>query len=272
MITEHDGRHLLGIACDAVNQASELVRTRSPGTLTKKGDRDLTSEVDLAVEKLVRNFLHVKTPEAAFLGEEEGTVVVSNDFLWILDPVDGTINLVHGLPLSAVSLSLVRNGIVQAAVIDLPFIRTRYTALRGYGSYANAKRIHVSRTTTLNTALISLDQYTFNDSNADHENRARLRLAEHLACKAQRVRMFGTSAVELAWMAEGRLDACVMLGNKPWDTSAGVLIAREAGARVLDQDGTDHSWNSAATIAVTPAVETQLITVVQKALAEPATT
>ena len=82
--------------------------------------------------------------------------------------------------------------------------------------------------------------------------------------------MFGTSAIELAWMAQGRLDACVMLGNKPWDTSAGGLIAQEAGARVIDLDGSDHSPDSAATIAVTPALEHDLMSVVQSALADAA--
>jgi len=79
--------------------------------------------------------------------------------------------------------------------------------------------------------------------------------------------MLGASAIDLAWTAEGRLDACIMLGNKPWDTSAGVLIAREAGARVLDHDGSEHSQQSLSTIAVTPRLEAELMAAVQAALA-----
>jgi myo-inositol-1(or 4)-monophosphatase len=95
-----------------------------------------------------------------------------------------------------------------------------------------------------------------------------LRLTERLAHDAQRVRMLGSSAIDLAWTAEGRLDACIQLGNKPWDTSAGVPIAREAGVRVLDHDGSEHSQESRSTIAVTPALETELMEAVHAALTE----
>jgi myo-inositol-1(or 4)-monophosphatase len=185
----------------------------------------------------------------------------------MLDPIDGTVNFLHGLPLCAVSLSLLAENTVVAAVIHLPFIGSHYTAMLGQGAFADDKRLHVSKTSTLANALISIDQYAFGDD-AERKNRWRLRLTERLAQKAQRVRMLGSSAIDLAWTAEGRLDACIQLGNKPWDTSAGVLIAREAGARVLDDDGSDHSQGSRSTIAVTPALEADLMAAVQAALAE----
>jgi myo-inositol-1(or 4)-monophosphatase len=118
--------------------------------------------------------------------------------------------------------------LVVAAVIHLPFIGTQYTALLGHGAFADDRQLHVSNTSTLADALISIDHYAFGED-AARKNRWRLRLTERLAHDAQRVRMLGSSAIDLAWTAEGRLDACIMLGNKPWDTSAGVLIAREAG-------------------------------------------
>jgi myo-inositol-1(or 4)-monophosphatase len=185
----------------------------------------------------------------------------------MLDPIDGTVNFLHGFPLCAVSLSLCDADTVVAAVINLPFIGSQYTALMGQGAYANNKRLRVSQTSTLANALISIDQYTFGDD-AERKNRLRLRLTERLAHDAQRVRMLGASAIDLAWTAEGRLDACIMLGNKPWDTSAGVLIAREAGARVLDHDGSEHSQQSRSTIAVTPTLEADLMAAVQAALTE----
>jgi myo-inositol-1(or 4)-monophosphatase len=135
----------------------------------------------------------------------------------------------------ALGLNQTANTVV-AAVIELPFLGSQYTGLLGHGAYADGKRLRVSETSSLADALISIDQYAFGED-AERKNRLRLRLTERLAHDAQRVRMLGASAIDLAWTAEGRLDACVMLGNKPWDTSAGVLIAREAGARVLDHDG-----------------------------------
>jgi myo-inositol-1(or 4)-monophosphatase len=267
MIGEQDQRQYLAIARRAVAEAAELVRTHTPGKLTEKGDRDPASEVDLAVERFVRDFLHNKTPEIEFLGEEEGGHLAGHGLLWMLDPIDGTVNFLHGFPLCAVSLSLFDADTVVAAVIDLPFIGTQYTAILGQGAYADDRRLRVSQTSTLANALISIDQYAFGDD-AERKNRLRLRLTERLAHDAQRVRMLGASAIDLAWTAEGRLDACIMLGNKPWDTSAGVLIAREAGARVLDQDGSEHSPQSLFTIAVTPALEADLMAAVQTSLAE----
>jgi myo-inositol-1(or 4)-monophosphatase len=267
MISEQDQRHYLAIARRAAAEAAELIRTHAPGRLTEKGDRDPASEVDLAVERFVRDFLHNKTPEIGFLGEEEGGDSTGHELLWMLDPIDGTVNFLHGFPLCAVSLSLCDANAVVAAVIDLPFLGSQYTALLGHGAYADGKRLHVSRTSTLADALISIDQYAFGED-AERKNRLRLRLTERLAQDAQRIRILGASAIDLAWTAEGRLDACIMLGNKPWDTSAGVLVAREAGARVLDHDGTEHSQQSRSTIAVTPLLEAELMAAVQAALAD----
>ena len=266
MTSDLDQHHYLAIARRAVAEAAELVRTHTPGKLTEKGDRDPVSEVDLAVERFVRDFLHNKTPDVEFLGEEEGGQPDGRGLLWMLDPIDGTVNFLHGFPLCAVSLSLVAADTVVAAVIHLPFAGTQYTALLGQGAFADDKRLQASQTSTLADALISIDQYTFGED-AERKNHWRLGLTERLAYDAQRVRMLGSSAIDLAWTAEGRLDACIQLGNKPWDTSAGVLIAREAGARVLDDDGSEHSQQSHSTIAVTPALEAELMAVVRAALA-----
>jgi myo-inositol-1(or 4)-monophosphatase len=104
MISEQDQRHYLAIARRAAAEAAEVIRTHAPGRLTEKGDRDPVSEVDLAVERFVRDFLHNKTPEIGFLGEEEGGNSSGHELLWVLDPIDGTVNFLHGSPLCAVSL------------------------------------------------------------------------------------------------------------------------------------------------------------------------
>lgn len=266
MINSPDGRQLLAIAKQATAIASELVRSESPHILTSKGDRDLTTDVDITVEQFVRNFLRKHTPSIGFLGEESGGTNQSDGLRWVLDPIDGTINFLHGLPLCAVSLSLLQNDITIIGVIDMPFFETQYYALSDHGSYVNDQRLYASTTHTLNTALVSIDQYTFG-ADAKHTNQIRHRLIEHLASHVQRVRILGTSAIDLAWTAHGRLDACIMLGNKPWDTSAGVLIAREAGARVLDLHGANHVADSSTTIAVTPSLEHELMAAVRAALA-----
>lgn len=255
-------KRLLTIAKAAAATARNLVQLGTPRTLTWKGDRNVASDIDVAVETAIRDFLHTQTPGVGFLGEEEGGSKLGEGYQWILDPIDGTINFLHGVPLCAISLSLVHDGITLTSVIDLPFLDAQYSALRGYGSYVNDRRIYVSKTATLHEALVSIDQYTF-DENSTLRNKVRHHLIGELATHVQRIRMIGTSAVDLVWTAHGRFDACILLGNKPWDTSAGVLIAQEAGARVLDLDGSDHSLGSLATIAVTPLIENQLMSIIR---------
>jgi myo-inositol-1(or 4)-monophosphatase len=143
-------------------------------------------------------------------------------------------------------------------VIDLPFLGVRYWAVEHKGAYAGDRRIAASRTARLNEAIVAVGDYAVGVG-ADEKNGLRLALNEQLAGRVQRVRMLGSAAIDLAWVAEGKLDASMTMSNKPWDTAAGVIIAREAGAVVIDQDGSDHTSSSAATIAVAPGVAEELL-------------
>lgn len=265
LLAAADVFRLLEIGQAAVSRASTLIRSQAPQRRIVKADRDLASDIDITAEQLIRDFLQDNTPQIGFVGEEQGSFNASRELCWILDPVDGTINLLHGLPLCAVSLSLVRRDTTLIGIIDLPFFQTQYTAIADCGAYLDNKRLSVSDTTNLTNALVSIDQYNFGE-NSEATNLDRLHLHSHLSSKVQRIRVFGTSAIELAWTAQGILDACIMLGNKRWDTSAGVLIAQEAGARVLDSDGSRHSPSSSATIAVAPGIQADLMTAIQFAL------
>jgi myo-inositol-1(or 4)-monophosphatase len=256
---------LLPVAFDAVALAGELVRTRLPGVVTAKADRrDMASEVHLTVEREVRAFLRDKTPAIGFLGEEEGESGTNDELVWTLDPIDGTANFVRGIPLCAVSLALVDNRRAMLGVIDLPFLHTCYHAAKGEGAYANGKRIHVSSTTSLLDAIVSIGDFAVG-AGATEKNQRRLAVTTLLATRAQRVRMFGSAAIDLAYVAQGRTDAVIMLSNKPWDTAAGVILAREAGARVVDQHGADYTLDSAATIATTPPLLDDVLTIVRDA-------
>jgi myo-inositol-1(or 4)-monophosphatase len=245
---------LLPVALGAAMIASELIRSRGPGRVSFKGERDMASEVDYTVERAVRDFLRERTPDIAVLGEEEGVSGDSgNERLWAIDPVDGTANFVRGIPLCGFSLGLVERGRPVVGVIDLPFLGARYHAAQGAGAFVNDDRIRASGTTDLKDALVSLGDYAFGDG-AEAKNRLRIALTERLAADVQRVRMLGSAAIDLTWVAEGKTDACILLSNAPWDTSAGVIIAREAGARVTDRDGTEHTFDSTATLAMAPSL------------------
>jgi myo-inositol-1(or 4)-monophosphatase len=262
---------LLPIAQEAVALASDLVRTRMPGLLTTKGDRDMATEVDYAVERAVRDFLRDRTPAVAFLGEEEGTSGAGrSELTWALDPVDGTANFVHGIPLCGISLGLLHRTRPVVGVIDLPFLGARYSAAKHTGAYVGDRRIQASMTSNLNDAIVAIGDYAVGEG-AQDKNRLRLLLNKRLAEQVQRVRMLGSAATDLAWVAEGKLDASLTLSNKPWDTAAGVILAREAGALVIDKDGTDHTLHSAATIAIAPGIAKQIAALIADATAELAT-
>ncbi|NRQ31469.1 inositol monophosphatase [Nonomuraea sp. NN258] len=260
-----DAQALLPIAGQAVSIAAEIIRTRAPGVVTSKGDRDMATEVDYAVERAVREFLAQETPEIGFLGEEEGVAHSGDGLLWALDPVDGTANFLHGIPLCGASLGLVDNNMSILGVIDLPFLDLRYSAAEGAGAHANGTHIQVSDVLDLETAIVALGDYAVGD-NAHERNRPRLALTQELAARVQRVRMFGSAVIDLAWVADGRIDANIMLSNKPWDTAAGVIIAREAGAAVVDLDGSPHTMTSHATIAAGPGLVADLVQLISESL------
>jgi len=246
----------LTAAHNAIDVADAILQASRDQSVAFKGDRDPVTETDLAIERAMRDSLHRTTPEAGFLGEETGG---STDGLaWVLDPIDGTANFTHGVPLTAVSLALLDHGEPVIGLIATQVEGVRYAAVRGQGATRGGDPIRASACTQLRSAMIAMGDYATGPE-AAARNETRLRITAVLAARAQRVRMLGSAAIDLAWVAAGKLDASVMLSNKPWDTAAGVLLAREAGARVTDLDGQNHELASTATIAAASGISDQLL-------------
>jgi myo-inositol-1(or 4)-monophosphatase len=253
---------LARIATEAVNIAGEMLRTRDPGDVIMKGDRDPATEVDYAIEHAVRDFLLAEIPDIPFLGEEDGQVGSSESGLvWALDPIDGTVNFIHGIPLCGVSLGLIDGSQPAVGIVDLPFLNMRYRAVRGAGAFRGERRLEVARIASIDHAVVCLGDYAVGED-SEVKNAQRFSITRSLVAKVERVRMLGSAATDLAWMAEGTVTASVMLSNKPWDTMAGVLIAREAGAVVTDIDGAPHTTSSDSTIAAPPQLIEKLLRVV----------
>lgn len=252
---------LVEVARHAVGLGEELMHGARPGEIRHKGDRDVVTELDLRIEERVREYLGRVTPSIGFLGEEGGGPSVLTDEVWTLDPIDGTSNFAHGIPLCAVSLALVREGEPVVAAIVAPFLGLRYHAAKGHGAHGVDGPLRANGNTDLGRAIVSVGDYAVGPGAAE-KNVVRLNLSARLAERVERVRMFGTAAIDLAWVAEGRTDATVILSNMPWDTAAGVLLAREAGAVVVDAAGARHDFTSGETIAVTPGLLTSLLDLV----------
>src|SRR5262249_38598935 len=162
-----------------VDQGAKLIRDGAPGVFTAKGDRDYATEVDFNVERTVRAFLHDRTPDIGFLGEEDGFGEGGRDLFWALDPVDGTVNFAHKVPLCAVSLGLMHQGTPVLGVIDLPYLGARYTAVQGNGAYRDDAPIHVNDTASLADAVVTIGDYAVGED-AERKNEARFALTEAL--------------------------------------------------------------------------------------------
>jgi myo-inositol-1(or 4)-monophosphatase len=234
--------------------AGILRRGRSHiGALIGKGDRDFATDVDLQIETAIKTVLATATPEIPFLGEEEGGGGRTEQPRWVLDPIDGTINFAKDSPLCAISLSLVGGGQPVLGIVDMPLLGERFIAREGAGAYLNGARIAISEVDDLREAMVGLSDFKVGVG-SEEENRVHLAVLTRLAGESLRVRMHGSAALDLAWLAAGRLHATLMLSNLPWDVTAGLLLVREAGGVVYDFDGSPHNADSRFTIASAPSL------------------
>jgi myo-inositol-1(or 4)-monophosphatase len=260
---------LLPLALHAVDQAEAALKAATPGPVTHKAPNDPVTDTDTAVERLVRDTLHRAAPDIAFFGEEGGGDL-SADAVWVLDPIDGTANWIRHLPVHGISLALMYEQRAVLGVIALPQLAHRYWAVEGHGAWRNHQPIHAAATTELGRALVAIGDYGIGPAAREH-TAATLRLHQHLAPAVSRIRMLGSAAADLAWVADGTLDASLTLSNQWWDMAAGTAIAREAGALICDLDGTPHSRDSRTTIAAAPAIQPQLLTLARTACPSPPT-
>ena len=203
-------------------------------TVTPKSKTDFVTNVDVSVEQFLRRRLMELTPWAQFLGEEgEKTPIDPARPFWILDPVDGTTNLIHGFRHSAVSLALAEDGEITFGVVCQPYTRECFTAMRGKGAFRNSCSIRVSGVERLADGLISAGTVPGRRDLADMAFEQMRRIYD--VC--QDVRRTGCASLDLCWVACGRLDGFVEQHLQPWDYAAGLLIVEEAGGRVTALDG-----------------------------------
>ena len=204
-----------------------------------KGEFDLVTEADRASEKLVVERLRTHFPSHAIVAEEGGGHESSSEYCWYVDPLDGTTNFAHGFPVFNVTLGLQRAGEAVAGVVYDPIRQEMFSAERGAGAYLNGKRIRVSPTGNLGESLSSTG---FPSRKRGHD--VNIHFYYQVAMASHGVRRTGSAAIDLAYVASGRLDFFWEFGLKPWDMAAGVLLVQEAGGRVSDMHGAPHSINS----------------------------
>ncbi|MCJ7994072.1 inositol monophosphatase [Rhizobium cremeum] len=223
-----------------------------------KGPGDFVSQADLKAEKLVRDELMKARPTYGFLGEESEEIKGTDGaHRWIVDPLDGTTNFLHGIPQFAVSIALERNDELVAGVIFNPATDELYTAEKGGGAFLNDRRIRVAARKVLSDSVIGCG-IPHLGRGAHGKFLVELR---HVMGEAAGVRRMGAAALDLAYVAAGRLDGFWEAGLSPWDMAAGLLMIREAGGFVSDMHGGTEMFHTGTVVAGNEYIRKELIEV-----------
>ena len=249
---------MLTIAVKAARRAGGIISRASQDidllTVKHKNHNDFVSEVDSAAEDAIINILHEAYPDHAILAEESGSQGDS-EYQWIIDPLDGTTNFLHGFPQYAVSIALAHKGVLSQAVIYDPVHNDLFTASRGRGAYLNDRRLRVSKRLYLKDGLIGTG-FPYTDYTHLDTYMAMLR---DMMQKTAGVRRPGSAALDLAYTAAGRLDGFWEIGLRPWDIAAGCLLVQEAGGLVGDFLGNENYLQSGNIMAGNPKIFGQLL-------------
>ncbi|HMM72896.1 MAG TPA: inositol monophosphatase family protein [Rhodocyclaceae bacterium] len=248
----------LSIAIKAARRAGQVINRASLNvdllTVSSKRKNDFVTEVDQAAEAVIIETLREAYPDHAILAEESGASGDS-DSQWIIDPLDGTTNFIHGLPQFAVSIALRQRGVLTQAVVFDPSRNELFTASRGRGAFLNDRRLRVSRRDRLQDALIGTG---FPFKVWDQVD-AYLAMLRDLMQRSAGVRRPGAAALDLAYVAAGRYDGFWELGLSPWDIAAGALLITEAGGLIGDLRGEEGFLEGGQVVAGNPKIFVQML-------------
>ncbi|MCB1949920.1 inositol monophosphatase family protein [Nitrosomonas sp.] len=261
---------MLNIAIKAARRAGDIIIQASRNldllNISKKSRSDYVSEVDRAAEDAIIKILHDTYPDHAILAEESGMRgdIVNAEFQWIIDPLDGTTNFLHGLPQYAVSIALKHKGLLNKAVVYNPSNNELFTASRGGGAYLNNQRLRVSKRSRLEDCLIGTG-IPFRDLT---HLEAYLKIFKDIIPRVAGIRRPGSASLDLSSVAAGRYDGFWEIGLAPWDMAAGCLLIQEAGGLVGDLEGNDSYLESGQILAGNPKVFAQLLQIIQPHLSQ----
>jgi myo-inositol-1(or 4)-monophosphatase len=253
---------LLAVARDAAAAATALLGGARPSEIrTKDNPRDLVTEWDVASEALIRARLTSGAPDIPILGEEEGGAGAGVPRRWLVDPIDGTVNFAHGLPLWCVSIGLELEGEAVIGVIAAPALGWTFWARRGGGAFVDdardggVTRMRASAVPRLDQALV-VTGFPYDRATSPHNNFAQW---EHLQRKAGACRRLGAAALDLALVARGHLDGYWERRLKPWDVCAGAVLVEEAGGRVTNTRGGPFLPQGGEALATNGAIHEELL-------------
>ncbi len=256
-------------AAATVCEAGALLRDyyRNGVTVKYKGEIDLVTEADHASDALILDHIRSAYPDCAILSEESGASANSSSTVWIVDPLDGTTNFAHGLPIFCVTLALVVNGVIEVGVTYDPIYDELYTAQRGQGARLNGKRLHVSAVPALDKALL-VTGFPYDRRTNPSNN---IRQFTDFSLRAQGVLRLGSAALDLGAIAVGRLDGYWEFKINPWDIAAGCLLVTEAGGQVTAPDGSPLDLFARQIVASNGLIQNEMLEVLAKSKPWPVT-
>ncbi len=212
-----------------------------------EGRQNLVTEFDYAAEKMIIDFLRVRTPGCAFLAEESGHTKGTSELLWIVDPLDGTVNFAHGIPFFCISIAAVWQNEIVTGVVYQPLLHELFTSTKGEGAFLNGQPIRTSQNRSPDQALVT----TGFPTNVEDDPRGCIETFNQMLEKGFPIRRLGSAALDLAYIAAGRFDAFWEVKLSPWDFAAGCLLIEEAGGQVTDYEGNSLSPQDASTVLAT---------------------
>lgn len=258
---------LLNIAIKAARSASRII-IRSFDHLDnlridKKGENDIVTAADQLAEQEIISIIHKSYPNHAIHSEEMGKSG-DDDCEWIIDPLDGTVNFSRGIPHFCISIAVKYRDAIQCGIIYDPINHDMFTAASGDGAYLNSKRIRVSAQQKLQGALFN----TSFSHNNPHNLKSYISIINALELNSAGIRRSGSAALDLAYLAAGRLDGVWQFDLKPWDIAAGSLLIKEAGGLISDFAGTNNYLDNGNTITANPKLFKQLSGIIKKCITE----
>lgn len=258
---------MLNIAINAARNASKIILRfldRADAIdISTKNRNDLVTEVDKLAEQEIINTIRESYPSHSILAEESGERE-GDEYCWIIDPLDGTINYVHGFPQFAISIALKQKDNLIIGVIYDPIRQELFTATRGGGAQLNSRRMRVSQCKKLENALIGTG-FPFKEK---QHFKPFINIFTELFPKTSGIRRAGSAALDLAYVAAGRLDGFWEAGLQQWDTAAGILMIQEAGGMVSDFHGDNDYLYTGNIVAGTPKIHKAILEVIEASLKE----
>lgn len=224
----------------------------------KEGVNNLVTEADHASEKAILAVIKKHFPEHQVLAEETGEITQDSSYKWIIDPIDGTVNFAHGIPLNCVSIGVEQDGVIVMAAVYNPHLNEFFFAEKGKGATLNDKPIRVSeQSETIKACLVTGFPYTYINMPDGP-----LEIFERFIRKGVPVRRLGSAAIDLCWVAAGRFDGFYEHKLEPWDSAAGYLIVEEAGGRVTDLEGNKFSVYQHKVLATNGKIHDEMVAVI----------